>query len=176
MKDCIPQLRVPVLVKEVGSGISETTARKLKTLPLSGVETAGTGGTSWSKIESLRTNDHTQRSTGETFARWGIPTAESVINCRRELPNMTVIASGGMRTGIEIAKAIALGANAGAMALPVLKAAERSVEHAVQAIETILNELRTTLFVIGVQSIDELKQRGPELIRRAPDLSGWQPK
>ena len=163
-----------MLVKEVGAGISETTARKLKTLPLAGVETAGAGGTSWSKIESLRTNDETQRTTGEVFARWGIPTAESVVNCRKELPKLTLIASGGMRTGIEIAKAIALGADAGALALPILKAAEQSVDHAVRAIETILNELRTTMFVTGLSSIEELKKRGPELLRRAPDWSGSQ--
>jgi isopentenyl-diphosphate delta-isomerase len=174
IKDCISAIRVPVLVKEVGSGISEVTAMKLKTLPLAGVETAGAGGTSWSKIESLRASDPTQRSTGELFARWGIPTAESVLVCRQVLPGMKLIASGGMRTGIEIAKAIALGADAAAMALPILKAAEISVENAVQTIEAILTELKTAMFVTGISSIAELKQRGTHVLRRAPDLTGWQ--
>jgi isopentenyl-diphosphate delta-isomerase len=172
LRECIPSLKIPVLIKEVGSGISEVTANKLKTLPLAGVETAGAGGTSWSKIESLRASDPTQRSTGALFARWGIPTAESVLVCRQVLPGMKLIASGGMRTGIEVAKAIALGADAAAMALPILKAAEISVEQAVQAIETVLTELRTTMFITGISSIEELKKRGTSVLRRAPDLSG----
>ena len=164
LREMIPQLKAPVLVKEVGSGISETTAKKLKTLSLAGIETAGAGGTSWSKIESLRTNDATQRSTGALFARWGIPTAESVAICRKEFPSLVVISSGGMRNGIEIAKAIALGADAGALALPILKAAEKSVDDAVQAIEAILTELRTAMFVSGISSIKDLKTRGPSLL------------
>ena len=172
LREMIPQLKTPVLVKEVGSGISETTAKKLKTLSLAGIETAGAGGTSWSKIESLRTNDATQRSTGTLFARWGIPTAESVAICRKEFPSLVVISSGGMRNGIEIAKAIALGADAGALALPILKAAEKSVDDAVQAIEAILTELRTAMFVSGISSIKDLKTRGPSLLRRANDWSG----
>lgn len=170
--EVIPRLSVPVLVKEVGSGISEMTAKKLKALPLRGVETAGAGGTSWSKIESLRTTNSTQRSTGNLFAQWGIPTAESVVVCRDNLPGLTLIASGGMRTGIEIAKAIALGANAGALALPILKAAEKSVEDAVTAIETIMTELRTAMFVVGAGSVKELKTKGSQLLKRAPDWSG----
>lgn len=172
MRECISQLKVPVLAKEVGSGISETTARKLKQLPLAGVETAGAGGTSWSKIESLRTENATQRSTGNLFARWGIPTSESVVVCRQELPGLKIIASGGMRTGIEMAKAIALGADAVAMALPILKAAEKSVDDAVEAIEAILTEFRTALFVTGVSSVEDLKSRGKTLLKRAPDWSG----
>ena len=69
------------------------------------------------------------------FARWGIPTAESVVICRKEFPNLTVIASGGMRTGIEVAKAIALGADAAALALPILKAAEKSTDDAVRLLD-----------------------------------------
>lgn len=168
MTEVIPQLGVPALVKEVGSGISESTARKLAKLPLGGVETAGVGGTSWSKIESLRSSDRTQRSTGELFARWGTPTAESVQICRAMLPHFKVIASGGMRNGIEVAKALALGADAAALALPFLKAAEQSIDAAVEAIERVKEELRTAMFVTGCRNIDELKKQP---LRRARDLT-----
>ncbi len=164
----IPQLGVPVLLKEVGSGISETTARKLGALGLAGIETAGSGGTSWSKIESLRTSNAIQRTTGELFARWGVPTAESVVLCRKHLPGLVVIASGGMRNGIEAAKAIALGADAVAFALPLLKAAEVSVEAAVEAINQVLEELRTAMFVTGARNLAELRQKP---LRRLPDFT-----
>jgi isopentenyl-diphosphate delta-isomerase len=168
LRDLIPQLKVPVLFKEVGSGISEATLLKIKDLPLAGVETAGVGGTSWSKVESLRTENKIQRATGELFARWGVPTAESVIVCRKHLPKHIIIASGGMRNGIEAAKAIALGANAVAFALPMLKAAEQSVDAAIAAIEGVKEELRTAMFVTGCARIEDLRQRP---LRRTIDFT-----
>ena len=161
-------LRVPVLLKEVGAGISETTALKIRELPVAGVETAGVGGTSWSRIESLRATDPTTRAVGERFTRWGVPTAESVAICRRVLPDRIVIASGGIRNGIEIAKAIALGADAAALALPFLRAAERSVEDAVEAIGRIVAELRTAMFLTGARTVADLRTRP---LRRARDLT-----
>lgn len=165
LDEVIPQMGVPVIFKEVGSGISETTALKIKKLPVVGVETAGVGGTSWSKIESLRTSDSVQRSTGELFARWGVPTAESIQICRRVLPHATVVASGGIRNGIEIAKALALGADAAALALPFLKAAERSTEATVEAIERVVEELRTAMFVTGSRNLTDLKRRSLARVR-----------
>ncbi|MDB4946916.1 MAG: isopentenyl-diphosphate delta-isomerase, type 2 [Labilithrix sp.] len=166
----VPQIRVPVLVKEVGSGISETTARKLATLPIAGVETAGAGGTSWSKIESRRADAGAiGRSTGELFARWGIPTAESIVACRRALPpGMALVASGGLRNGIEAAKALALGADVVSCALPMLKAVEESIEAGVEAIEKIKEELATALFLTGSRNVAELRQRA---LRRAHDFT-----
>jgi isopentenyl-diphosphate Delta-isomerase len=152
-------LGVPVLLKEVGTGISETTALKVRDLPVAGVETAGVGGTSWSRIESLRTTDPVKRAVGERFTRWGIPTAESVAICRRVLPDRVVIASGGIRNGIEVAKAIALGADAAAIALPLLRAAERSIDEAVEAISRIVAELRTAMFLTGARTVADLRTR-----------------
>jgi isopentenyl-diphosphate Delta-isomerase len=164
------QLSVPVLVKEVGAGISETTAAKLAELPIAGVETAGTGGTSWSKIESRRAGeDVVRRATGELFARWGVPTAESVVACRRCLPRtMAVIASGGIRNGIEAAKALALGADVVAFALPVLKAVETSIEAGVETIERVKEELRTAMFLTGARTIADLRSRP---LRRVRDFT-----
>jgi isopentenyl-diphosphate delta-isomerase len=161
-------LRVPVLLKEVGAGISETTALKIRDLPVAGVETAGVGGTSWSRIESMRTRDGVKRVVGERFTRWGVPTAESVEICRRVLPDRVVIASGGIRNGIEIAKAIALGADAAAAALPILRAAERSVDDAVEAISLLVEELRTAMFLTGARTVAELRTRR---VIRARDLT-----
>jgi isopentenyl-diphosphate delta-isomerase len=168
LRSIVPALGVPVLLKEVGAGISRATALKIRELPVAGVEVSGTGGTSWSKIESLRTADPVQRSTGELFARWGIPTTESIAICRSVLPGRVVIASGGIRNGIEVAKAIALGADAAALALPFLRAAEESVEAAVLAIRRVIEELRTAMFVTGCRTVSELAQRP---LLRAPDLT-----
>lgn len=168
LQSVLPQLGVPVILKEVGSGISETTALKIQKLPLAGIETAGVGGTSWSKIESLRTQDRIQKSTGQLFARWGVPTAESVVVCRRVLPHLTVIASGGMRNGIEAAKSIALGADAAAFALPMLKAAEKSVDAVIEEISRVIEELRTAMFVTGCKNLSDLKK---QTLRRVQDFT-----
>ncbi|HTP27209.1 MAG TPA: type 2 isopentenyl-diphosphate Delta-isomerase, partial [Anaeromyxobacteraceae bacterium] len=154
-----PKVGVPILLKEVGSGISETTALKIRKLPVAGVETAGLGGTSWSRVESLRTANKVQRITGELFARWGIPTAESVAICRRLLPDRVIIASGGIRNGIEVAKALALGADAVALALPLLRAAERSSTAATEALAQVVDELRTAMFITGCRTPPELQDR-----------------
>ncbi len=158
LQNMVPRLSVPCLFKEVGSGISEATALKIRSIPVAGVETAGSGGTSWSKIESLRTQNSIQKSTGELFAQWGVPTAESVQICRKVLSDKVVIASGGIRNGIEIAKAIALGADAAATALPILKAAEKSVEAAEEKILELIEQLRTAMFVTGCKNIADLKK------------------
>lgn len=159
IREVVPEVGVPVLLKEVGSGISQATAEKIRELPVAGVETGGVGGTSWSKVESLRTDDPVRRGVGELFARWGIPTAESVSTCRRVLPDRVVIASGGIRNGIEVAKAIALGADAAALALPLLRAAEQSAEAAAEAIQRVVAELRTVMFLTGCRSVVDLRRR-----------------
>jgi isopentenyl-diphosphate delta-isomerase len=168
LREVAPQLGVPVLLKEVGSGIGRATALKIRDLPVAGVETSGVGGTSWARIESLRTADPVQRSTGELFARWGTPTAESVAICRSVLPDRVVIASGGLRNGIEAAKALALGADAVAVALPLLRAAERSTEEAELALRRLVEELRTAMFVTGCRTVAELRRRP---LVRARDLT-----
>lgn len=165
LSEVIPEMGVPVLLKEVGAGISETSARKIAELPVAGVETAGVGGTSWSLVESLRATDRVRRSTGQLFARWGIPTAESVAICRRALPGRVVIAAGGIRNGIEVAKALALGADAASLALPVLRAAERSEDDAVEVLARVIDELRTAMFLTGCRTVHELARRPLQRVR-----------
>jgi len=172
LNETIPAIGVPVVIKEVGAGISETTAAKLASLPIAGVETAGLGGTSWAAIESRRTRDDIQRSTGELFAQWGIPTPESIRVCRRAMGGRVVVASGGIRNGIDAAKAIALGADAVGFALPMLRAAERSVEAAVEEIERVIEELRTAMFLTGCSTLSDLRSR---VLRQTRDFTASQP-
>ena len=154
-----PALGIPVLLKEIGAGISETTARKIQTLPITGLEVAGVGGTSWARVEAFRSADQIQKETGENLASWGIPTAESLVTCKKILPETTLICSGGMRSGLEAAKAIALGADAVAMAIPFLRAAQHGVDAVVTRIEQVIEELRTVMFVTGCEQINELRTK-----------------
>src|SRR5690606_37197697 len=120
-------LRVPVLAKEVGGGISARTAKKLASLPLAGVEVAGTGGTSWAKVESFRGAEGSVKSEiGRRLAGFGVPTGESIVTCREAFGHRVVVGSGGIRTGMDVAVAIALGADVAALAKPLLEAANES--------------------------------------------------
>jgi isopentenyl-diphosphate delta-isomerase len=151
------ELPVPVVVKEVGWGISEDVARKLASVGVSGIDTAGAGGTSWSEVERYRARTKLGNNTALAFASWGIPTAQSIEMVRRGAPNLTLIASGGIRTGLDVAKAIALGADAAGIAAPLLKAASISVESVMAVLQEVIEGLRLAMFCIGAASLNELK-------------------
>jgi isopentenyl-diphosphate delta-isomerase len=158
LAEVIPELGVPALVKEVGAGIGVRAADKLARLPLAGVEVAGTGGTSWAKVESYRAPaESPQAEVGRRLAGFGVPTAASIRICRRAFGTRAVIASGGIRTGMDVAVALALGADAAACARPMLEAAAESEESAVHALETLLHELRVICFCTGSRNIAELR-------------------
>ena len=150
-------LAVPVVVKEVGWGISETVARKLVEAGVAGLDIAGAGGTSWGEVERHRTLSDNHSRIVKSFAAWGIPTAESIQIVRLAAPEITLIASGGLRTGIDMAKAIALGADAAGVAAPLLKAADVSTEAVIEYVNETIEVLRITMFCIGASSISELK-------------------
>lgn len=146
------ELPVPVVAKEIGCGISEATARALAGVGVGIIDTAGVGGTSWARIEASRAGD---LDLGEVFAGWGLPTPRSIQEVRR-VPGITVIGSGGLRNGIDIAKAIALGAHLAGMAYPFLQAATESSERVVETIRKIVRELEICMFCLGVKNIPEL--------------------
>lgn len=158
LKEVIPALPAPSLIKEVGGGISARTAAKLAKLPIAGIETAGVGGTSWAKVESFRAPPESmQAEVGRRLAGFGVPTADSIRCCRAALPSGLVVASGGIRTGMDVAVALAMGADLVAFAQPLLEAATVSEDAAVRALETIIYELRVICFCTGARSIKELR-------------------
>jgi isopentenyl-diphosphate delta-isomerase len=145
-------------VKEVGSGFSPATARWIGTLRPALVETAGTGGTSWARVEGLRSSDTARRRAGETFASWGHPSAESLATLRARALGVPVVASGGMRTGLDLARAIRLGAAAGAMALPLLRAAAEGGTAVEALLHALRLELRVAMFATGSRTLDDLRR------------------
>ena len=159
-------LQVPVVAKEVGWGFSEAVARCLANAGVAAIDVAGAGGTSWSQVEMYRADTEARRRVAATFRDWGIPTAESIQMVRRGAPQLPIIASGGLRNGLEVAKTIALGAQLAGMAGPFLKAAVVSTEAVMETIEVTLSELRTTLFCVGATSLDKLRDT-PYLVRDA---------
>jgi isopentenyl-diphosphate Delta-isomerase len=150
-------LPVPVIAKEVGWGFSEEDARLLAEAGVVAIDVAGAGGTSWSQVEMYRAKTDSQKRLAAAFIDWGIPTADAIQNVRRAAPSLTVFASGGLRTGMDIAKCIALGASLGGMAAPFLKAADQSVELTVQTIEEIKREIRVCMFGAGIGNIEQLQ-------------------
>lgn len=154
--------KIPVLVREVGFGISEASAQRLIDLGISGIDCAGAGGTSWAKVEALCAEDPRFERLGTIFGEWGIPTADSIRNVRKVHKTIPLIATGGLRSGLDIAKALKLGADLGAMAQPLLKHAMLGEEALFSFIEQVLLELRIALFAAGASSIAELKSESQD--------------
>jgi isopentenyl-diphosphate delta-isomerase len=150
-------LPVPVVVKEVGWGISYVTALRLAESGVSAIDVAGAGGTSWSQVEMHRATTQSQARLASAFIDWGIPTADSIQLVRQAAPGLFVFASGGLRTGIDIAKCIALGATLGGMASPFLKAAAISLDATIQTINEIKREIQVCLFAAGANNITSLQ-------------------
>ena len=125
---------------------------------VSAVNVAGAGGTSWAGVEKVRAEmvkNDIKKHLGELFWDWGIPTAASLVQARRAL-KLPLIASGGLRNGLEVAKCVALGASMAAMAYPFLRAASRSRESLFAFADTVLAELKSTMFLVGAGSVPSL--------------------
>ncbi len=151
-------LPVPVIAKEVGWGFSGATARRLADVGISAIDIAGAGGTSWTKVEMHRAETEVQARIANQFSNWGIPTAESIIFVKEAAPDLIIFASGGLRTGIDIAKCIALGAKLGGIASPLLKTANQSVKRTIEAIREIETALRICMFAAGIKDQVQLGQ------------------
>jgi isopentenyl-diphosphate delta-isomerase len=154
------KLEVPVIVKEVGWGISERTAGLLQDCGVAAIDVAGAGGTSWSQVEMHRAGEEFTRRLAASFVGWGIPTAESILNVRKVAPQMVVFASGGLRDGLDIAKCMALGASLGGMAGPFLKTAAVSARKAEQEILQIARQIQVTMFAAGARTLNDLRTHG----------------
>jgi len=147
-------LEVPVIVKEIGCGISGRVARRLVEEGVEFIDVAGLGGTSWARIEAARARD---AEIGTRFGDWGVPTPEAIREVAA-IEGITVIGSGGLRTGLDAAKALALGADLVGLAYPFLEPATRSDRHVAETIERVLHELKIAMFCVGARTLRELQQ------------------
>lgn len=160
-EDIVKKLKIPFAVKEVGHGIDYSTALNLKELGVEWVDVSGTGGSSWSLIEGYRRlNEGGKMSNdnlGYVFRNEGIPTAEALMELE-EIKDLNLIAGGGIRNGLHIAKSIALGASMATLAKPFLHAALDSEEAVVELIKQLKRELRIAMFCSGASNLQELSE------------------
>ena len=153
----VAALDVPVVAKEVGNGISGEVARRLVDIGVSGIDVAGAGGTSWSEVEAYRQDDPALRRVAHAFAGWGIPTVESLNAVVTEAHGVPVFASGGIRSGIDVAKAIRLGAALVGMAAPTLGSALETAEAVHDNMLATIEELRISMFCTGSPNLEALR-------------------
>ena len=155
------RLGVPVIIKEVGAGISREAAAKLAMAGASAINVAGVGGTSWAGVESVRAKRMGEEATanlGETFWDWGLPTAAAILEVRPRV-TLPLIASGGLRTGVDAAKAIALGADLVAVARPFLQAALKGgTKAAGKFASEFIAQLRLAMFLTGSPDVAAMKR------------------
>jgi isopentenyl-diphosphate Delta-isomerase len=159
--ECVNTFGLPIIVKEVGAGISRSVAEKLLEVGVRAIDVAGAGGTSWAGVEILRNNERAQAEL-DPFWDWGISTVdaiEDVFPLKHEF-EFELIASGGIRNGLDIAKSLVLGADAAAIARPLIQAFIDGGEEALFAIiDTLLYQLRAVMFLTGSRDIASLKQQ-----------------
>jgi isopentenyl-diphosphate delta-isomerase len=147
----------PVMAKEVGSGISAEVALRLQKAGVKAIDIAGRGGTSWYAVEAKRAASQ-GKPADTTFSDWGIPTDAALVAVRKALPNMQLVASGGIRTGLDIAKSIALGADMAAFGQPLLAAALESTEKVVEFLSGIIQEIKVAMLCVGAPNLAALKK------------------
>jgi len=163
IKRLCAELPVPVIVKETGAGISHDVAHRLCDAGVAAIDVAGWGGTSWSAVEALRAGDCgdlSQQRLGTLFRSWGIPTTASIVEAKQAVP---VIASGGVRSGMDVASSIALGASIAGTALPLLRPATMDSDEVESTLKGFINELKCAMFCCGTSTLDELS-RAPLVI------------
>lgn len=157
IEEVCKKLTVPVGVKEVGFGIDGSVAKKLYDVGIAYIDVAGAGGTSWSQVEKLRSKDPLRKAAAEAFNNWGIPTKDCIVSVKSELPKTPIVASGGMKTGLDAAKAITIGSDIVGFARSLLQAATESVEAVIEVMDQIEFEMKMTMFGIGAIDLEALK-------------------
>lgn len=174
LKELVELSPVPVIVKETGAGVSREAAAKLAAAGVRGIDVGGAGGTSFAMVEGLRAlsmGDELLRQLAEDFAEWGIPTAASILEVKSAAAGLFVVATGGLRSGIDAAKALRLGADLCGFAHPVLRAAfDGGYEGVARYLRRVIEGLRRALFLTGSRNIAELK-RAPVVVRG--ELREW---
>jgi isopentenyl-diphosphate Delta-isomerase len=150
----------PTIAKETGAGIAAEEARKLEHAGIEGIDVSGAGGTSFAAVEYYRAKARkktSQRSLGAVFWDWGIPTATSIVEVSQTV-KVPVIASGGIRSGLDIAKSLALGATLTSLSQPILESAVLGVKETVDTLSLLIAELKNVMFLVGASSIPELRK------------------
>jgi len=150
-------LEVPVVAKEVGNGISADAAKRLQRAGVRAIDVAGRGGTSWYAVEAKRSARQGKRA-GAAFADWGIPTEEALVQVRAALPEMELVASGGIRNGVDIAKTLALGATVAAVGQPLLEPALESADKVVESLAELIHEMKVAMLCVGAGDVAALKK------------------
>lgn len=158
LEDVARSIKVPVIVKEVGSGISGRLAKRLYEAGVHIIDVAGAGGTSWAAVEACRAPNERQRAIAETYRDWGIPTARAIVDVRAACGDAVLIASGGIRTGLDAAKAIRLGADIVGQAAGVLPAALAGADAVIAHFEDRMTELRIACFCTASRTLQDLRQ------------------
>lgn len=160
ISEVIKKISVPIIIKETGAGISREVAQKLQSIGVSIIDVAGLGGSSWAAVEyyrALKAQKKQKARLGKVFWDWGIPTVVSLVEVR-SIDGLKLISSGGVRSGLDIAKSLALGADLAGMALPLLKPATKNVNQVRNFLNNIIEELRVAMFLTSSSTILSLKQ------------------
>jgi isopentenyl-diphosphate delta-isomerase len=149
-------LERPVLIKEVGWGLSARTARRLEKAGVDALDVSGAGGTSWSRVEQHRSRSTIQARVAGAFDAWGLPTAESLIQVREACPKLPLVASGGITDGVQAAKCLVLGADLVGIGRPLLEPATESTEAVIEELTVIVRQLQTAMFATGAPNLAQL--------------------
>jgi len=158
LESLVRGLDAPVVVKETGAGISGATARRLFDMGVAAIDVAGAGGSNWATVEGMRAESEADKAHAAAFAEWGLPTAVAIAEVRAACPEAVIIGSGGVRDGVDAARAIRLGADMVGQAAGVLAAATVSTEAVIAHFQTVIRQLRTVCFCTGSANLTALRK------------------
>jgi len=165
------KLERPVIVKETGAGIAAEEARKLEAAGIHGIDISGAGGTSWAAVEYYRAKelrDASRQRLGSLFWDWGIPTSVSLVETSQTV-GIPIIASGGVRSGLDVAKSVALGSSLASLSQPILQAAVKGTNDTRNRLSLLMDELRNAMFLTGSPTIEALRHVPVVLLGRTAD-------